>query len=124
MKKLVLGCLTIVLLSSACKTASPVVNTVATTAIDCAKPAISKVALDTLTDGELSLVRDDWKNSLSSLVAKYGIEVVACVVGHVFNQSSQDLRASSDPNATTKSSRAKIWLEENKIVFTSAVPTN
>lgn len=122
MKNVILFSVLFAMLS--CKTTPPIVNTVATVAIDCTKPAISKVALDTLTDGELSLVRDDWKSSLSSLVAKYGIEVVACIVGHVFNQSNQDLRASSDPNAVTKSSRAKIWLEENKIVFTSATPTN
>lgn len=106
-----------------CKSTPPIINTAATVAIDCTKPAISKLALDTITDGEISLLRDNWQSSLSTLVSKYGIEVVACVVGHIFGQSSQDtLRASTDINAKTKSTRAKIWLEENKIVFTSATP--
>lgn len=107
-----------------CKTSSPVVNTVATTAIDCTKPLVQKIALDTISDGELSLVRDDWKSGLSTLVTKYGIEVVACVVGHIFNQSTSDLRSSTDPNTATKSSRAKIWLDENRIVFTKDSPVN
>lgn len=108
---------------ASCKSTPPILNTVATVAIDCTKPAISRVAIDTLTDGEISLLRDNWQSSLSSLVTKYGIEVVACVVGHIFGQSSQDyIRASTDINAKTKSTRAKIWLEENKIVFTTPTP--
>lgn len=108
------------LVSSSCRTTDsgqtpggPVVGVVA----DCAKESVGKTALDHLSEVEGALLVKNWRDQLLSIAVQIGEEALSCIIDHIINQSTLDVRASSDANARLKVERGNDWLKERQVTF-------
>jgi hypothetical protein len=116
MKKIIFTSLFLIAFS--CKTLSPSVKEGGEKVVDCAKDSIAEIAKDNISNVQLELLQDDWKNLLLKDASRLGSDVLACVVEFIVSSSRRDSSsAASDENARSRKERGQAWLDGEKVLF-------
>jgi len=93
----------------------PVPPATSTGIIDCTIAALHDASMSILGDAASALATDNWRSALGDLVAKFGVDEVACAVQAISGSAEKNAAATNDPLEALKADRARQWLGEQKV---------